>query len=262
MLTQEQIKEIQNHPISWSRLKHYDRSPAHFIENWLNPPEPSPAMTLGSALHCLALEPDKFDARYAVAPAGVDRRTKAGKEEWAAFEEASKGKTVLSAEQMEQARGMADAIAASNAASRALAMCPHREHAIEWIDPVTDLPCKGVLDAWGDRWIIDIKTTDDASARAFARTVANYQYHGQGAFYLDGLALTSPPTGPRYFLLVAVEKSTPYGVRVYSCSQDMIVTGRQLYLKLLGRHAECVSAGKWPGYPDEVAPIDLPAWAA
>lgn len=262
MLTQEQIREIQSHPISWSRLKHYDRSPAHFLEAWLNPPEPTPAMTLGSALHCLVLEPGKFEARYVAAPEGIDRRTKDGKAAWAEFEAGANGKTILTAEQMRQVQGMAQAIAVS-VAGKALAACPNREQTIEWTDLVTDLPCKGVLDAWGDRWIIDIKTVDDASARAFARTVANYQYHGQGAFYLDGLSIAHPPTGgPRYFLLVAVEKSPPHGVRVYMCSADMIVTGRQLYLKLLGRHAECVAAGEWPGYPDEVESLELPAWAA
>lgn len=259
-LTQEQIKELQTHPISWSRLKHYDKSPAHFIEAWLNPPEPTPAMTLGSALHCLVLEPGKFDGRYVVAPAGIDRRTKAGKEQWAEFEAASKDKTVLTAEQMEQAKGMAEAIAASNAASRALAMCPRREHAIEWEDFATSLPCKGVIDAWGEQWAIDIKTTDDASERAFSRAVANYQYHGQAAFYLDGLAQAQ--SNIKNFLFIAVEKNPPHGVRVYSCSPDLLATGRQLYLKLLCSHAECVAAGEWPGYPDEVEPIELPAWAA
>ena len=261
MLTQEQINELQTHPISWSRLKHYDRSPAHFLENWLNPPEETPAMTLGRALHCLVLEPGKFEVRYVAAPEGIDRRTKDGKAAWAAFVEESKGKTVITAEQMEQAQGMAQAIAASNAASRALAMCPRREHSIEWEDFATSLPCKGVIDAWGEQWAIDLKTTDDAGDRAFARAIANYGYHGQAAFYLDGLGQGSHGH-VQNFLFIAVEKNPPHGVRVFSCSPDLLATGRQLYLKLLGRHAECVAAGEWPGYPDEVEPINLPAWAA
>lgn len=262
MLTQEQIAELQSHPISWSRLKFYEKSPAHFLENWLNPPEPTPAMTLGSALHCLVLEPEKFDSRYVAAPANIDRRTKAGKEEWASFEAGAKGKSILTAEQVEQCRGMARAIAATNAASKALEMCPHREQTIEWEDPTTDLPCKGVIDAWGDNWIIDIKTTDDATDRAFSRAVANYGYHGQAAFYIDGLGLARQTTTPKNFLFVVVEKQPPYGVRVFLCTTDLLAAGRQNYLKLLGRHAECVAAGDWPGYRDEVAPLDLPAWAA
>ena len=43
------------------------------------PPSPSPAMALGSALHCLVLDEQSFNRDYIVAPK-VDRRTKAGKQ--------------------------------------------------------------------------------------------------------------------------------------------------------------------------------------
>lgn len=261
MLTQEQIKELQTHPISWSRLKHYDKSPAHFLEAWLNPPEPTPAMTLGSALHCLVLEPGKFEARYVVAPEGIDRRTKDGKAAWAEFEAGAKGKAILTAEQMEQAQGMAQAIQTSGVAQKMLALCDRREDTIHWEDSLTGLPCKGVIDAWGAKgFVVDIKTTDDASDRAFARAVANYQYHGQAAFYMDGLRENGRE--PKNFFFIVVEKNPPHGVRTFMCGADMLSAGRGLYMRLLERHAECVAAGEWPGYPEEVAALELPAWAA
>jgi uncharacterized protein YajQ (UPF0234 family) len=42
------------------------RSPAHFIEYRTNPPSPTPAMALGTAVHAAILEPELFAAEYAV----------------------------------------------------------------------------------------------------------------------------------------------------------------------------------------------------
>lgn len=253
-------QDLINHPISWSKLKHYGKSPAHFLEAWMNPPEQTPAMLLGSALHCLALEPEKFEARYVTAPV-CDRRTKAGRELWEEFEAQAGGRAVLTAEQFATANAMAGALLDSSTAAKVLSLCQHREHTIHWTDPLTDLPCKGVIDAWGDNgFILDIKTTDDAGAKGFARTVANYQYHGQAAFYMDGLASNGREV--KGFFFVVVEKTPPFGVQTFMCSTDMLMSGRLLYQRLLERHAECCSNGEWPGYPDEVVSLDLPGWAA
>jgi hypothetical protein len=50
------------------------------------PVQPTDAMKQGSLVDCLITEPQNFDRKYVVAPK-VDRRTKAGKEAWAACEE-------------------------------------------------------------------------------------------------------------------------------------------------------------------------------
>lgn len=259
-MTTQEVQEIASHPISWSRLKHYGKSPAHFLEAWRNPPEQTPAMLLGSALHCLALEPDRFWDRYAVAP-DCDKRTKAGRETLAAFAATNAGKDILSAEQYEQALGMSAALRKDGStADKVLALCEHREDTIHWTDPLTDLPCKGVIDAWGNGFALDIKTTDDASGKGFSRTAANYQYHGQAAFYMDGLAANGRAV--KGFLFLVVEKTPPFGVQTFMCSSDMLISGRLLYQRLLEKHAECCAAGEWPGYPDEVVSLDLPGWAA
>ena len=63
---------------------------------FLDHPEPqSPAFAFGSMVHKLLLEPETFDEEYAVAPE-VDKRTKAGKEAWAAFCASAGEKAVVS----------------------------------------------------------------------------------------------------------------------------------------------------------------------
>ena len=254
------LNAIREKAVSWSSLKHYDRSPAHYLENFLHPPESTPAMILGSALHCLVLEPDEFWNRYAVDP-GFDRRTKAGKEQWAAFEEANRGKELLTSAQYEQIQGM-NASIREGKAGRLIARCRFREVMLEWLDPLADQPCKGRIDAYSpeDGIAIDIKTTTDASPKAFPRAVANYLYHGQAAFYLDGLAAKGIEV--RRFVFLAIEKEPPYAWSICLCTEGMITAGRALYRGLLDKHAECCAKGEWPGYDDGVTEIELPRWAA
>jgi hypothetical protein len=58
---------------------------AYYISKTLKQPE-SDAMALGSLVHCLSLEPDAFESRFAEMPAGLDRVRKAGKIAWNCFE--------------------------------------------------------------------------------------------------------------------------------------------------------------------------------
>jgi hypothetical protein len=41
----------------------------------------------------------------------------------------------------------------------------------------------------------------------------------------------------------------------------MIARGRAKYERNLATYRACIAADDWPGYPDLVAPIDLPPWA-
>jgi exodeoxyribonuclease VIII len=246
---------------NWSALKHMSKTPAHYQEAIQNPPTQSPAMLIGSAFHALVLEPDSFDDFYAVAPAGIDRRTKAGKEAWAEFEASAAGKTILTADQDNTVRQMAAAVLRHPTASRLLSMCGQRELSVTWTDEATGTPCKCRIDAYNktNGLVIDLKTTDDASPTAFSRTCAKYAYHGQAAYYLDGLANAGAYSSK--FIFIVVEKSPPFAVAVFLCDKDMLDTGRLRYQECLRLHAECSAADNWPGYPEEVQTITLPIWA-
>jgi exodeoxyribonuclease VIII len=246
---------------NWSALKHLTRTPAHYQEAIQNPLPQTTAMLVGSAFHALVLEPVFFPARYAVAPAGIDRRTKAGKEAFAEFEASATDKTILTADQDNTVRQMAAAVSRHPTASRLLSMCGQRELSIAWTDEETGIPCKCRIDAYAktNGLVIDLKTSDDASLAAFSRTCAKYGYHAQSAFYLDGLLNAGAYSSK--FIFVVAEKSAPYAVAVYLADKDMIDAGRLKYQECLRLHAECSAADNWPGYPEEVQTITLPPWA-
>ncbi len=69
--------------LSNSAIGSLQKSPAHFrAKDWS---KPSKAMRIGSGVHTLVLEPHLASVLLPVAPV-VNKRTKAGKEEWAAWE--------------------------------------------------------------------------------------------------------------------------------------------------------------------------------
>lgn len=252
--------EYHAHPaVSKSHLDLVARSPRHYWHRYLNPdaerPEPTPAMVLGSAVHTRTLESERYELEYAVAPA-IDRRTKAGKEAWERFNAEASGKTVLTLEQHQQAAAVAAAVREHPAAALVLSKPGQVESSHFWDDQETGLQCKCRPDWHSDcrRLIVDLKTTDDASPAAFAKSIHRFRYHVQAAWYLQGL-------GAEQFVFIAVEKAPPYLVGVYVATPEMVAAGQRVAARDLTRLAECRAADSWPGYGDEITPIDLPRWS-
>ena len=64
-----------------SSLKKILESPAHYQAALKNKIIPTPAMEMGTAVHCLTLDgPEAFEAQYIVKPDGIKLNTKEGKE--------------------------------------------------------------------------------------------------------------------------------------------------------------------------------------
>jgi exodeoxyribonuclease VIII len=257
-LTNEAYHELK--AISPSRLKLLARSPLHYFDRFLaedrEKPEPTPAMLKGTALHTAVLEPELWDATIAVPPQAFDRRTKVGKELAAEFEASSAGKIVLSPEDADEVRRMADAVREHPAARFLLDMPGRREASYTWTDPATGLACKTRPDWHSEdrRIVVDVKTTNDASRVEFAKAISNYDYHVQAAWNQDAL-------GAEQFLTIAVENARPYAVAVYPASGSLIAAGQRRIQAAMELLAECWRTGNWPGYGDIIQdPIDLPGW--
>ena len=251
--------------VSKSHLDQIARSPLHYWARYLDPnrvdPESTPAMAIGSALHTHVLELDTWDQRYVTMPEGIDRRTKQGKAEWEAFNAASSGRTVLSKTDAELVMRMARAIYAHPAAAFLLQRPGQAEQTYLWTDEATGLECKCRPD-WmttDGQLIVDLKTTEDASPAGFRKSVANFRYHVQAAWYLDGLERATGKR-PEQFIFVCVEKKPPHAVAVYAASAEMVATGAITAEADLARLALCKEAGDWPGYSNQIEVIDLPPW--
>ena len=134
---------------------------------------------------------------------------------------------------------------------------------MEWTDPVTNLACKGRADYVRSTRLVDLKTARSVAPRQFMRAAADYLYHGQVAFYMDG-ALESGvlPQEACFPAIVAVQSSPPWDVAVYKFTPQALDAGRRLYRTLLDRLHECQTADWWPGVAPAPAALELPGWAA
>jgi hypothetical protein len=248
---------------NYSILKKFDRSPAHAREMMVNPPDQTPAMALGSAVHTAVLEPGLFTDTYAVAPV-CDKRTTKGKKTWADFCAANKGKEILKNDEYVQCSEMSRVVSLNPILFELIHEKGFTEMSFVWIDEDTGVLCKGRIDRfsrlWGNSVIADLKTTENASEDAWKREVVKYQYNAQAAFYMDGLQTLSPAEA-RKFLWLALEKKPPYALAIYEPDAATIGKGRAMYRNYLRQWVACQETGVWPGYPAAIQSLMLPDWA-
>jgi exodeoxyribonuclease VIII len=256
-----------------STLKHFDRTLAEARYYMTHPAAPTAAMELGTALHAALLEPSRFLEDYVV-PIKVDRRTTAGKEAWAAFEAANKGKEYLDHDDWMSCIAMRDSLA-SDLHAHVMAMfkgdgrAARNEVSVVWEDHDTGLPCKALIDrvvSWQpNTLVIDLKKTTDLSVSAFSKAVHKFSYHTQAAWYLDGLAALDMHQGrepvPRDFRFIAFSDQPPYLIRVFSLTERCLLQARDQNRERLRKYASAMATDSWPGYMDGVTEIDLPRYA-
>jgi exodeoxyribonuclease VIII len=250
--------------MSNSALSALHTSPRHYWAGYLNPARPAreetAAMAAGTLAHCRILEPDAVAERYAVKPAGLDGRTKEGRA-WAA-EQA--GRVVVSADQMIAADAQIEAVL-SVPELAALLSSGQPEVSCFWVDPATGVHCKCRVD-WvhtlpdGRAILLDLKTTADASPAGFGRSVWNYGYHRQDAWYSRGFALAGGAEVVG-FVFAAVTSAYPFIAQAYMLDDEARAKGDEQIATLMRAYTECCASNHWPAYGSGVQPLSLPAWA-
>jgi len=252
--------------ISQSGLTHLERSPAHY-QAYLAQEKETEALTLGSALHTLVLQPETFAAKFSVCP-NCDRRTKGGKELYEAHLDQLGGRKTIKVDAYESARQMGTAILNHPDAKELIEKATSYELTALWEYRPSgcDAPavlCKGRADIVRDHAtngvMTDIKTTRDASLAGFVKAIANYRYHGQASWYQDGFALN----GKHYphYCIIAVENVVPYAVNVFRICEDALAEGGKRNMELVDQYARCKWSNEWPGYPLGIKDISIPQWA-
>ena len=240
--------DYHDHPaLSYSTGKALLRSPAHYLHA-LTSREESSTFDVGHAIHSLVLG---IGAEVVEIPFD-SYRTKAARD--ARDRAYADGLVPMKSADLDPIREAAEAVLAHPTARAWL----EREGAVELplfaTDPETGVDIRGKLDKLvdikGRKIPVDLKTVIDARPAKVFQSVRDQDYDLQAAMYrhLIELAL-SAKSGPG--VIIAVEKTLPYGVAVYQLSHEDFVEAGNLKLRTILARAQALrdNPDAWPGYP-------------
>ena len=229
----------------------------------------SDAMSLGTVTHTRILEPETYASRYVVNVEGLRSNSKA----YEALVAANVGKDVISVKEHEDSELMAEAVMAKmdRIAKVHGGVNPFRlkggvtEQSLFWTHPETGFRLRTRPD-WmiyqkdGPSFIIDVKSTRDASPWGFDKSTEDFRYDVSSAFYSDGFEACFGKA-PDAYLLVCVESGSPHDVCVRFATPEILTRGREAYDADLRAIKNCHATQSFPDYPDDFIPMGLPKWA-
>lgn len=241
--------DFKKRPLSYSSMKHFQQSPAHFIEYLTGEKVVKPAYTLGNYVDCMLFDgEEEVKKRFIVKPKFSGKGSVAEKEKWEAENEK---KTWITEEDEEKGKLMVKALKANPLSKRIIDHTSVTQEKLIWTDKATGFPIIQYTDGRGEfeddgkkrPFIWDLKTTVDASHDKFSRDAYNYGYHLQAGIYLEGY-MRKDYSFPEFYHVV-VEKSAPFGVNVFLASSDFITLGKQQCRHILDEIAYCIKEDKF-----------------
>lgn len=248
--------------ISRSAISELKKSPLHYYEKYLSPHKPeekksSPAMSIGSAVHCLVLEPHNFSSAFSVCTK-VDGRSKEGRKYNESFRKLSAGKIILNEEEYKIALNISESILKHPRASSFLAGNISVEKSLFWEDKDSGLVCKARPDLWNKDFnlVCEIKTTRNASEEYFSRVAIEENYHIQAAMQIDAIKAIKG-NEIEYFTFIAAPNEPPYMPYVYNMPLEVIEIGRREYKQALMIIKICHEREKWTEDRDSVVELNF-----
>lgn len=250
--------------LNHSRLKACQKSASHFREGPHD--KETDSKVVGVALHEIVLEPAKFAGRVDLPPINPKTSKPFGRDTqaWRDYAAERPGKLILTRDEVEMVGAMRTKIMAHPDAGVIFdkGNGAQFEVCIVWNCPITGLRCKGRVDVWIPRDVksvirADLKSTRCAEWRAFGRSIVDYGYHTQDAFYELGCqALGFASRG----YLIPIETEAPYELQIAPIEDDTLEAGRKNVRRWLGMVKHGLETGQWPGYPTPCAPFKAPEW--
>jgi hypothetical protein len=203
--------------ISASGLKTiYKKSVYHHLNSVF---KMSDAMNFGSAVHSALLE-DSND--IAVLPE-FNARTKEGKKIKQDFLNDNVGKIIIKQEEQKAIEKIKKNFNGHSLAKSLVQRLTETE--VSYYGTIDNVPVRVRPDGIKDNdYIVDIKTTMDASPRYFKSQMYNFAYHLQACFYSEALGYD-----PAKFRFIVIENKYPYTVEVFAMSDDMIEYGKDAW---------------------------------
>lgn len=142
------------------------------------------------------------------------------------------------------------------------------EQSLFWTDAETGVECRARLDWLPDpdrsprRLVVpDYKTSKAADPVSIGKSLHEYGYARQAAWYLDGIAALGLAERAAFIFVVQM-KEAPYLVTVAEPDAEALLVGRTYNRMARETFAECAAADRWPGFSDDgPAYVSMPGWA-
>lgn len=238
-------------PVRFTHLKAMARSPLHYLHAVQQGRPDSAALRRGRIVHWQTLGgmPDDEDGRVVI----YDGERKGNA--WKEFAAANDGAEIVTRKEWSAAEPIAAAVE-GNRLARMLLKGALLEHPIQWA--IGSRRCSSRLDALGPEYVVDLKTTTDASVIGFTRQAWRMGYHAQLAWYMDAARSTGREVKDAY--LIAVEVNAPYAVTVVRLTHALIEEGRRMCRSWWETLRTCEDSNDWPAYSESMVQWDVPAW--
>ena len=240
----------------------------------VTPPQPyTGSMKFGNLVDCLAITPLAFEQEYVIAPQFYPcEPTKKDPRHEKPWNMAANFCKDWAEAQTKEIVNMANYLEASQAVCNLKSFPAYAElmngadTQVALFGEMEGVKVKSLLDILprSDRYshaLADMKTTAEMSEQHFARTIARFGYHIQGALYLD---LYNAITGENRdaFYIVWVHSKAPYEPAMRPLSPSALSEGRRWYKTALRQWKKCIETDVWPSpWDDTETPTDLPAFA-
>lgn len=233
--------------LSNSGMKDLSVSPHYYQTYKRIKKEPTPAMIFGSAMHLAILEPDRFKDMV------FSHSYKTSKSN-------AEGQLFLHKETITEIETIASTVKNHPIANELLSNT-RKEISLFWNDPDLDIMCKARIDVLSEEHdlIIDLKYCRDASIQAFSKQSANLKYHWQALWYSTGANILLEKTFN--FLFICIEGAPTYSIAIYLVTPQMLEKADFPIVECKNMYAACLDSNTWPGYPEEIQELYLPAWA-
>jgi hypothetical protein len=257
--------------ISQSQLKLLAESPRKYEATYITRTlsrAPTDAMEFGTLVHGLTLQPSVVASEIAMITPDVltsngQRRGKA----WDAFVEATEGKLRVFQEDYDRALAISKKVWSHPFYEFIFDKIERVEVPIVWTDPIEPVRCKGIPDIVAGEWVIDLKTTRSLTGflqggeQLVSKTIADFGYHLQAAFYLRGASLYYGDQKTR-FAFIVVETEEPFRVYAMELKPEAITAGEVKMQRLLSEYVLRMASGDWSEEGEKsLLQVGVPGWA-
>lgn len=235
------------------------KSPRHFqLRDKLR--DETEAMRFGTLFHMAVLEPKRFRENFVIEPVAmpngeeINKRSSKHRDWLTEWRKDNLDKVIVDETDMGKLTAMLNEMAL-NPLLAELFSGGDSEVGATW--KYRGIECKGRADYFSvetlhGRLLVELKKTQSASHSNFTRSIFNYYYDVQAAWYKEGFQADK-------HIIVAVEDRPPYGIGIYD-TINWAEHGKIRMDRMVDKLLECQVKDEWPSYTGGIELILPPTW--